>query len=116
MEKHYRHSNTEVGTTDPETGKTIAWKVCDICGREQHSNYGFTVSFDMPGSTGAETHGYCTRCANQLVPILLDALDTIHDQERTMRRKAPPAESHIDKTAFDKAMRELLGIPPAAEE
>ena len=116
MERHYEHSNAEVGTTDPATGKRTVWKVCDICGREQHSNHGFTISYQHPGAWGKETHGYCARCANRLVPILTAALDEIHAAERDMRSKAPPAESHIDKAAFDAAMREFFGLPEPGEE
>lgn len=116
MEKYYQHSNAEVGTTDPATGKRTVWKVCDICGREQHSNHGFTVSYSAPGSGGAERHGYCARCANRLVPILTAALDEIRTTEQEMRSKAPPAESHIDMAAFGAAMREFFGLPEPGEE
>lgn len=99
----YEHSNAEVGTVD-ETGKKTTWKVCDICGREQHSNHGFTVSYQMPGAWGKGTHGYCARCANQLIPLLTAALDTIRKEEQEMRKAAPPAASHVDRAALYQAM------------
>ena len=87
---HYQHSNSEVGTTDPETGKHIVWKVCDICGAQQHSNNGFSVSYQMPGAWGKETHGYCSGCARKLIPVLTAALDEIETQERERRQEQEP--------------------------
>lgn len=92
---HYQHSNGEVGTTT-ETGKRIVWKICDICGAQQHSNNGFTVSYQMPGAWGKETHGYCSRCANQLIPLLTDALTAIHAKEQEMRQTVPRGKQYVD--------------------
>ena len=103
---HYKHSNAEVGLTDTETGKKTVWKCCDICGAQQHSNNGFTVSYQMPDAWGAETHGYCNRCARRLIPLLTDALEAIHTKEQEMRQTVPPGKQYIDP----------LRIMAAAEE
>lgn len=106
---HYEHSNAEVGQTDPETGKKTIWKCCDICGAQQHSNNGFTVSFQMPGVWGKQVHGYCSRCANKLIPLLTDALDAIENKEQEMRQTVPPGKQYVDKAA-------LIARALAAEE
>lgn len=100
---HYQHSNGEVGTTDHETGKRTVWKICDICGAQQHSNNGFTVSYQMPGAMGAETHGYCSGCARKLIPLLTAALDEIHEQERQRRQTVPRGKQYIDPVTIMQA-------------
>ena len=78
---HYRHSNSERRIKNTETGKTEFWKECDICGALQHSNYGFTVFYDMPNAHGAHRRGYCAKCANKYIPILIEALFEINKKE-----------------------------------
>ena len=105
---HYKHSNGEVGTIDETTGKRSVWKVCDICGAQQRSNNGFTVSYQMPGAWGAETHGYCNKCARKLIPILTAALDEIEKQERERRQTVPRGKQYIDPAkVMQAAEREL---------
>lgn len=105
---HYQHSNGEVGRTDPETGKRTVWKVCDICGAQQHSNNGFTVSYQMPGVWGKEIHGYCSRCARQLIPLLTEALEKIETAEQERRRTVKPGKQYVDRQAIiAKAVAEM---------
>lgn len=78
---HYEHSNKEVVELDTKTGKHTVWKICDVCGAQQKSNNGFTISYAMPGEWGGERHGYCNKCAKRFVPLLLAAIGDIRKAE-----------------------------------
>ena len=74
----------------------------------QHSNNGFTISYQRPGVWGKETHGYCSRCANQLIPLLTDALDAIHTKEQEMRQTVPRGKQYVDPLRVMAAAAEAL--------
>ena len=87
----YRHSNTEVWYE--ENGKKRVYKVCDVCGAEQQNNFGCEFSYAMRGSLGHGRMALCGKCANQIIPIFIDAIYKMHDMERVMRHVSAIGQS-----------------------
>lgn len=80
----FKHSNAEHTYTD-ENGKKTTYKVCDVCGVEQKTNYGFTVSHKRSGVEGSYRLGLCGKCANKILPLLEETLEDIKDTVRELR-------------------------------
>lgn len=76
----YKFSNTEEGYVS-EDGKRQTFKVCDVCGTRQKSNYGYEVQYAKRGSWAAYRRGLCSKCAARLIPILEDAMQRMKEAE-----------------------------------
>lgn len=77
----YKFSNTEVSCTS-EDGKRQVYKVCDLCGTKQKSNYGYEVQYAKRGSWAAYRRGLCSKCAAKLIPIMEEAMQRIREEEQ----------------------------------
>lgn len=84
---HFKFSNGEHGTY--ENGKKRVYKICDACGRECKSNFGYSFEYAYRGNWGKGQTGLCVACANKVVPILEEALDNMRKAED----RTPKAEN-----------------------
>ena len=75
MKMKYKYSNTEI--VHHVNGKEYQYKICDVCGKEEKSNYGVEISYDMRGSCVLGSFGLCNKCAKKYIPKFEDAISDI---------------------------------------
>lgn len=63
----YKYSNGERTQID-ENGKREVFAICDACGKEHKNNYGFMLSYSMPGGSVSIRKKYCRKCAAVFIP------------------------------------------------
>ena len=81
MKMKYKYSNNEI--VYHVNGKEYQYKICDVCGKEEKSNYGVEISYYMRGNCGCGLFGLCNKCAKKYIPKFKDAIsDILKDIEK----------------------------------
>lgn len=81
MKMKYKYSNNEI--VYHVNGKEYQYKICDVCGKEEKSNYGVEISYDMRGNCWCGLFGLCNKCAKKYIPKFKDAIsDILKDIEK----------------------------------
>ena len=75
MKMKYKYSNNEI--VYHVNGKEDQYKICDVCGKEEKSNYGVKISYDMRGTCWCGSFGLCNKCAKKYIPKFKDAINDI---------------------------------------
>ena len=75
MKMKYKYSNNEI--VYHVNGKEYQYKICDVCGKEEKSNYGVKISYDMRGNCGYALFGLCGKCTKKYIPKFEDAISDI---------------------------------------
>ena len=75
MKMKYKYSNTEI--VHHVNGKEYQYKICDVCCKEEKSNYGVKISYDMRGACGYGSFGLCGKCAKKYIHKFQDAISDI---------------------------------------
>lgn len=79
------YTNAQRTHTDAE-GRETTVALCDICGAEHTTNYGYSISYAMRASYADHRRKLCGKCASLIIPILEDALETAEAKAEELRK------------------------------
>ena len=82
----FNHSNHEIGYKK-ENGKINVVAICDVCGVEHKNNYGYEINLTYGKGDKWARRKCCSKCANQIIPILDAALECANAKANAMRSK-----------------------------